>query len=272
MSLCPFSLLLSLNANSLLWGINRSPFLIAVWIPFLFFPAQIILLTGSMIFKSECRKSKRSRLSVHSSCRMFGTNESVICSLCTLLQTLHTGPMAAFLMHTKDNPMKVLGVLAVIIGVMVMIILSISTVTFWRNKRSPKIVPARRIIKKRQNYQPRTIKMEWLSFKKSCSNVATKFTVKEDTISLQNENSNNSSQMPSLPPPPPSAPIPLHAPVFKIQEPSWKLSTVSGSLSPKLVNKQARKKGVLSTHDTALVSELKQRFEIRNSAIGQPHI
>ncbi|KAL7990290.1 hypothetical protein Chor_013720, partial [Crotalus horridus] len=187
-------------------------------------------------------------------------------------ETLHTGPMGAFLMQTKDNPMKALGVLAGIIGFMVMIILLISTVTFWRNKRSPKIVPARRIIKKRQNYQPRTIKMEWLSFKKTCSNVAEKFTVKEDTVSLQNENSNNSSQMPSLPPPPPSAPIPLHAPVFKIQEPIWKLSTVSGSLSPKLVNKQSRKKGALSTQDTALVSELKQRFEIRNSAIGQPHI
>ncbi|KAK9400483.1 cadherin-related family member 1 [Crotalus adamanteus] len=187
-------------------------------------------------------------------------------------ETLHTGPMGAFLMQTKDNPMKALGVLAGIIGFMVMIILLISTVTFWRNKRSPKIVPARRIIKKRQNYQPRTIKMEWLSFKKSCSNVAEKFTIKEDTVSLQNENSNNSSQMPTLPPPPPSAPIPLHAPVFKIQEPTWKLSTVSGSLSPKLVNKQSRKKGALSAQDTALVSELKQRFEIRNSAIGQPHI
>lgn len=180
--------------------------------------------------------------------------------------------MAAFLMHTKDNPMKALGVLAGIIGVMVLIILLISTATFWRNKRSPKIVPARRIIRKRQDYQPRTIRMEWLSFKKSWSNVAEKFTVKEDTLSLQNGNSNNSSQVPSLPPPPPSAPIPLQAPLFKIQEPTWKLSTVSGSLSPKLANKQARKKMALSTPETALVSELKQRFEIRNSAIGQPHI
>lgn len=180
--------------------------------------------------------------------------------------------MAAFLMKTKDNPMKAIGVLAGLIGIMVMVILFISTAMFWRNKRSPRIMPARRIIKKRPNYQPRTIRMEWLSFKKSSSNAAEKFTVKEDTISLQNENSNNSSQMPSLPPPPPSVPIPSQAPLFKVQEPTWKLSTVSGALSPKFINKQARKKGALLAADTALVSELKQRLEMRNSVISQPHI
>ncbi|ETE69024.1 Cadherin-related family member 1, partial [Ophiophagus hannah] len=188
-------------------------------------------------------------------------------------ETLHTGPMAAFLLQTKDNPMKAVGVLAGLIGVMVMAILFISTAMFWRNKRSPRIMPARRIIKKRPNYQPRTLRMGWLSFKKSSSKAAEKFTVKEDAVSLQNENSNNSSQVPSLPPPPPpSGPMPSSAPLFKVQEPPWTLSTVSGSLSPKLVKKQARRKGALFTADAALVSELKQRLEMRNSAIGQPHI
>ncbi|XP_007420869.1 cadherin-related family member 1 isoform X1 [Python bivittatus] len=187
-------------------------------------------------------------------------------------ETLHKGPMAAFLMQTKDNPMKALGVLAGIIGVMVMIILLISTAMFWRNKRSPKIMPARRIIKKRQNYQPRTIRMEWLRFKRSSSNPAEKFTVEGEAASLQNENSNNSSQVLSLPPPPPSVPTPLQAPVFKTQDPTWKLPTVSGSLSPQLLNKQGKKKRALFTNHSALVSELKQRLEMRNSAVGQPHI
>ncbi|KAM6442452.1 cadherin-related family member 1 isoform 1-T1 [Liasis olivaceus] len=187
-------------------------------------------------------------------------------------ETLPKGPMAAFLMQTKDNPMKALGVLAGIIGVMVMIILLISTAMFWRNKRSPKIMPARRIIKKRQNYQPRTIRMEWLRFKRSSSNAAEKFTVEGEAASLQNENSNNSSQVLSLPPPPPSVPTPLRAPVFKTQDPTWKLPTVSGSLSPQLLNKQGKKKRALFTNHTALVSELKQRLEMRNSAVGQPHI
>uniref|UniRef100_A0A8C5SEJ3 Uncharacterized protein n=1 Tax=Laticauda laticaudata TaxID=8630 RepID=A0A8C5SEJ3_LATLA len=186
----------------------------------------------------------------------------------------HTGPMAAFLLQTKDNPMKAIGVLAGLIGVMVMIILFISTAMFWRNKRSPRIMPARRIIKKRPNYQPRTLRMEWLSFKKFSSKAAEKFAVKEDAISLQNENSNNSSQVLSLPSPPlPPGLMPSPAPLFKVQEPPWTLSTVSGSLSPKLVKKQARKKaGALFAADAALVSELKQRLEMRNSAIGQPHI
>ncbi|KAG8135224.1 hypothetical protein E2320_008267 [Naja naja] len=176
-------------------------------------------------------------------------------------EMLHMGPMAAFLLQTKDNPMKAVGVLAGLIGVMVMAILFISTAMFWRNKRSPRIMPARRIIKKRPNYQPRTLRMEWLSFKKSSTKAADKFTIKEDAVSLQNENSNNSSQVPSLPPPPTT-----------VQEPPWMLSTVSGSLSPKLVKKQARRKGALFSADAALVSELKQRLEMRNSAIGQPHI
>ncbi|XP_026528520.1 cadherin-related family member 1 [Notechis scutatus] len=189
-------------------------------------------------------------------------------------EMFHTGPMAAFLLQTKDNPMKAIGVLAGLIGVMVMAILFISTAMFWRNKRSPRIMPARRIIKKRPNYQPRTLRMEWLSFKKFSSKAAEKFAVKEDAISLQNENSNNSSQVPSLLPPPlPSGLMPPPAPLFKVQEPPWTLSTVSGSLSPKLVKKQARKKaGALFAADTALVSELKERLEMRNSAIGQPHI
>ncbi|XP_063163794.1 cadherin-related family member 1 isoform X1 [Candoia aspera] len=187
-------------------------------------------------------------------------------------ETLHKGPMAAFLMQTKDNPMKALGVLVGVIGVMVMIILSISTAMFWRNKRSPKIMPVRRIIKKRQNYQPRTIRMEWLRFKRSSSHAAEKFTVEEEATSLQNENSNNSSQVLSLPPPPPSVPTALRVPVFKAQDPTWKLPTVSGSLSPEFLNKQGKKKRAVFTPHTALVSELKQRLEMRNSATGQPHI
>ncbi|XP_053168649.1 cadherin-related family member 1 isoform X2 [Hemicordylus capensis] len=184
-------------------------------------------------------------------------------------ETLHKGPMAAFLMQTKDNPMKALGVLAGVMGAMVVITILISTAMFWRNKRSNKIMPVRRIIKKRQNYQPRTIRMEWLKFKRS-SNAAEKFAVEEDNKSLQNENSNNNFQVP--PPPPPTAPAPPPVPVFKTIVPEWRVPTVSGSLSPKIISKQIKKKGPACTSHNALVSELKQKFEQRNAAIGQPHI
>ncbi|XP_007067332.2 cadherin-related family member 1 isoform X2 [Chelonia mydas] len=184
-------------------------------------------------------------------------------------ETLHKGPMAAFLMHTKDNPMKALGVLAGVMGVMVVITIMISTAMFWRNKRSNKIMPVRRIIKKRQIHQPRTVRMEWLKFKLS-SNPAEKFAIEDDTKSLQNENSNNNVQVPSLPPTAPALPpSPVLAP--KINTTEWRVTTVSGSLNPKFINKPGKKKGPSSTHN-ALVSELKQKFEKRNIASNNLHI
>ncbi|XP_042315811.1 cadherin-related family member 1 [Sceloporus undulatus] len=185
-------------------------------------------------------------------------------------ETLHKGPMAAFLMQTKDNPMKALGVLAGVMGVMVVITILISTAMFWRNKRSNKIMPVRRIIKKRQNYQPRTIRMEWLKFKRS-SSAAEKFAVQEDTKSLQNENSNNNFQVPP-PPPPPAAPALPPAPAFKTSAPEWRVPTVSGLLSPKVVSKPTKKRGTICMSHNALVSELKQRFEMRNAVVGQPQV
>ncbi|KAH0623447.1 hypothetical protein JD844_006206 [Phrynosoma platyrhinos] len=185
-------------------------------------------------------------------------------------RTLHKGPMAAFLMQTKDNPMKALGVLAGVMGVMVVITILISTAMFWRNKRSNKIMPVRRIIKKRQNYQPRTIRMEWLKFKRS-SSAAEKFTVQEDTKSLHNENSNNNFQVP-LPPSPPAAPALPPAPAFKTSAPEWRVPTVSGSLSPKFVSKQTKKRGTICMSHNALVSELKHKFEMRNAIVGQPQV
>uniref|UniRef100_A0A803TIF0 Cadherin-related family member 1 n=1 Tax=Anolis carolinensis TaxID=28377 RepID=A0A803TIF0_ANOCA len=180
-------------------------------------------------------------------------------------------PMAAFLMQTKDNPMKALGVLAGVMGVMVVITILISTAMFWRNKRSNKIMPVRRIIKKRQNYQPRTIRMEWLKFKRS-SSAAEKFTVQEDAKSLHNENSNNNFQVPP-PPPPPIAPALPPAPAFKTHASEWRVPTVSGLLSPgKVISKQTKKGGTTCMSQNALVSELKQKFELRNAVSGEPQV
>uniref|UniRef100_A0A8D0GFV1 Cadherin-related family member 1 n=1 Tax=Sphenodon punctatus TaxID=8508 RepID=A0A8D0GFV1_SPHPU len=181
-------------------------------------------------------------------------------------ETLHKGPMAAFLMQTKDNPMKALGLLAGVMGVMVVITILISTAMFWRNKRSNKIMPVRRIIKKR-NYQPRTIRTEWLKFRRS-SNAAEKFVVEDDTNSLQNENCNNNIQVPPLPPTAPALPPP---PVPRMNSPEWRVPTVSGSLSPKFINKQLKKKVPSNIH-SALVSELKLKFEKRNAAMNHAHI
>ncbi|XP_062474836.1 cadherin-related family member 1 isoform X3 [Pezoporus occidentalis] len=184
-------------------------------------------------------------------------------------ETLHKGPMAAFLMQTKDNPMKALGVLAGVMGIMVLITSMISTAMFWRNKRSSKIMPVRRIIKKRQTPQPRTMRMEWLKFKRP-SNAAEKFVVENDAKDLHNENSNNNIQ---VAPVPPTAPLPPPPPTVapRGDASGWRVPTVSGSLTPKFINKQVKKRGHGSAHN-ALVSELKMRFEKRNAAMGEPHI
>ncbi|NXW43093.1 CDHR1 protein, partial [Nyctiprogne leucopyga] len=184
-------------------------------------------------------------------------------------ETLHKGPMAAFLMQTKDNPMKALGVLAGVMGIMVLITILISTAMFWRNKRSNKIMPVRRIIKKRQTPQSRTIRMEWLKFKRP-GNAAEKFVVEDDAKNLHNENSNNNIQIASMPP---TAPLPPPPPTLapRGDDPGWRVPTVSGSLTPKFINKQLKKRGHGSAHN-ALVSELKMKFEKRNAAIGEPHI
>ncbi|XP_021253314.1 cadherin-related family member 1 isoform X2 [Numida meleagris] len=184
-------------------------------------------------------------------------------------ETLHKGPMAAFLMQTKDNPMKALGVLAGVMGIMVLITIMISTAMFWRNKRSNKIMPVRRIIKKRQTQQSRTVRMEWLKFKRP-SNAAEKFVVEDDAKSLQNENSNNNVQ---AAPVPPAAPLPPPPPALATSGNTavWRVPTVSGSLTPKFINKQLKKRGHSSAH-SALVSELKMKFEKRNAAMGEPHI
>uniref|UniRef100_A0ACB8F8T1 Cadherin- member 1 n=1 Tax=Sphaerodactylus townsendi TaxID=933632 RepID=A0ACB8F8T1_9SAUR len=185
-------------------------------------------------------------------------------------ETLHKWPMATFLMHTKDNPMKALGVLAGVMAIMVMITILISTAMFWRNKRSNKIMPVRRIIRKRQNSQPRMVKLDWLKFKSFARDTET-FTPQDDIRSLQNENSNN-NLVQVLPPSLPAAPAPPPAPTFMASLSDWRVPTVSGSLSPKIKSKQMKKKGSGSMGHNALVSELKLRFEKRNTASGRPHI
>ncbi|KAM4774886.1 cadherin-related family member 1 isoform 3-T5 [Cyanocitta cristata] len=184
-------------------------------------------------------------------------------------ETLHKGPMAAFLMQTKDNPMKALGVLAGVMGIMVLITIMISTAMFWRNKRSNKVMPVRRIIKKRQMPPSRTVRMEWLKFKRP-SNAAEKFVIEEEVKSLHNENSNNNIQ---VVPVPPASPLPPPPPALgpRSDAPGWRVPTVSGSLTPKHVIKPQKNKCHGSTHN-ALVSELKMRFEKRNAAFGEPHI
>ncbi|XP_075466579.1 cadherin-related family member 1 isoform X2 [Ascaphus truei] len=171
---------------------------------------------------------------------------------------LHKGPMAAFLMQSKDNPMKALGVLAGVMAIMVVITVFISTAMFWRNKKSNKVMPLRRIIKRRRtDHPPRTARTEWLKFKRS-NGSADKFTIQEMEANLENENGNNNIQVTPLPPNAPTPPPPPSL-MPRVGKAEWRLTTVSGSLTPRIIDEQMKEK--VPSASAALVSELKQMLE-----------
>uniref|UniRef100_A0A673W0A8 Cadherin related family member 1 n=1 Tax=Salmo trutta TaxID=8032 RepID=A0A673W0A8_SALTR len=60
------------------------------------------------------------------------------------------GPMAAFLLQSRHNPMKALGMVAGVISILVGVTVLISTAMFLRNTKSNRIMPARRIIIRRR--------------------------------------------------------------------------------------------------------------------------
>ncbi|XP_075697862.1 cadherin-related family member 1 [Rhinoderma darwinii] len=171
---------------------------------------------------------------------------------------LHKGPVAAFLMQSKDNPMKALGVLAGVMAIMVVITVLISTAMFWRNKKSNKVMPIRRIIRRRRpDHPPRTIRTEWLKFKRSTGS-AEKFTMQDVEADLQNDNGNNNSQFATFTPNAPSPPPPPRL-LPKASKTEWSLPTVSGSLTPRIIDQQMKQR--VPSASAALVSELKLMLE-----------
>uniref|UniRef100_F1MI44 Cadherin-related family member 1 n=1 Tax=Bos taurus TaxID=9913 RepID=F1MI44_BOVIN len=181
-------------------------------------------------------------------------------------EMLSRSPMAAFLMQTKDNPMKAVGVLAGIMAIIVAITVLISTATFWRNKKSNKVQPVRRVLRKRPSPAPRSVRIEWLKFRRT--KAADKFVLKE---APPNENCNNNSSRGSTPAPQAPAPPPPPSPAPSVGQAPWTVPTVSGSLAPQQPQQPspkpravAKRKAVGSPVQSALVSELRQKFEKKN--------
>ncbi|XP_029383328.1 cadherin-related family member 1 isoform X1 [Echeneis naucrates] len=165
------------------------------------------------------------------------------------------GPMAAFLMKSRDNPMKALGLVTFIITMLVGVTVLISTALYMRNSKSNRIMPARRIIKRRpRDQQPWTLKMPGIKF----NNPADKFVLGDPERSPQRNTSNPRPRppppsAPCLPPPPPSNTRPSERPRA--------VPTISGALASKGSKKaksSRRKEGNISS---ALVSELKMKLE-----------
>ncbi|XP_026034261.1 cadherin-related family member 1 isoform X3 [Astatotilapia calliptera] len=165
------------------------------------------------------------------------------------------GPMAAFLMKSRDNPLKALGMVTFIISVLVGGTVLISTAMYMRNSKSNRIMPARRIIKRRpRDQQPWTFKIPVIKF----TNPGEKFLITNPESSLQQETGS-----PRLKPPPPIAPC-LPPPPPSNVRPNERLRavpTISGALASKGSKKaksSRRKEGNISS---ALVSELKMKLE-----------
>ncbi|XP_006791147.1 cadherin-related family member 1 isoform X2 [Neolamprologus brichardi] len=165
------------------------------------------------------------------------------------------GPMAAFLMKSRDNPLKALGMVTFIISVLVGGTVLISTAMYMRNSKSNRIMPARRIIKRRpRDQQPLTFKIPVIKF----TNPGERFLITDPESSLQQETGSLRLKppppiAPCLPPPPPSNTRPNERPRA--------VPTISGALASKGSKKaksSRRKEGNISS---ALVSELKMKLE-----------
>lgn len=163
--------------------------------------------------------------------------------------------MAVFLMKSRDNPVKAIGMVTVIISMLVGVTVLISTAMYMRNSKSNRIMPVRRIIKRRpREQQPWTFKMPVIKF----NNLADKFLIDDPENSPTRDTSS-----PRPKPPPPSAPC-LPPPPPSNTRPSERpraVPTISGALASKGSKKaksSRRKEGNISS---ALVSELKMKLE-----------
>ncbi|KAG9341038.1 hypothetical protein JZ751_019792 [Albula glossodonta] len=185
---------------------------------------------------------------------------------CTWSLTQLMGPMAAFLMQSRDNPVKVLGMVAGVISIMVVVTILISTAMFMRNKKSNRITPARRIIKKR----PRERKALALKLPfRSASNPADKFILRDPEKNADNANYNNNVHWP--PPPPPCAPALPPPPTschYRHSERQRPVPTVSGTVASKATKRSFRSKD--TNINSAFVSELKMRLEQKSKSRNSP--
>ncbi|KAF4090380.1 hypothetical protein AMELA_G00051200 [Ameiurus melas] len=156
------------------------------------------------------------------------------------------GPLASFLMKSRENPMQILGMIAAVIIALVFVTVLISTATFMRNKKSNKILPTRRIIRKK----PRQIK-QWNFHNPFKQQNNTERFMKESVVT-ENVNCNNNSVgvHQSLPLPPP---LPGYS---RLGERRWVVPSI-----PETVAKRKCFRNNQSHINTALVSELKFRLE-----------
>uniref|UniRef100_A0A8C2E9A2 Cadherin-related family member 1a n=1 Tax=Cyprinus carpio TaxID=7962 RepID=A0A8C2E9A2_CYPCA len=175
------------------------------------------------------------------------------------------GPLTSFLLKSRENPMQFLGLVSGVIIIMVFVTVFISTVIYVRNVKSNKILPSRRIIRRKR--KPRRQDDFHQPFREECCGV--KFRNEDLEIpTADNINCNNNvkgcfHRTPPLPPDAPVMPPPLPS-HFRHGDREWTVPTVSASVASKTKKRSHRCKD--NPVNTALVSELKLRLEQKNMA------
>lgn len=152
--------------------------------------------------------------------------------------------------------MKALGVVTAVICILVGVTVLISTAMFMRNSKSNRIMPARRVIKRRPRDQQTWTSKMLLKF----NNPSDKFRI-TDPESRPEQRS--SSPRPRPPPPsapslPPPAPTPSYA---RAVERPRAVPTISGVLASKGSKKGKPSRRKEANVSSALVSELKKKLE-----------
>uniref|UniRef100_A0A3P9A0L6 Cadherin-related family member 1 n=1 Tax=Esox lucius TaxID=8010 RepID=A0A3P9A0L6_ESOLU len=189
------------------------------------------------------------------------------------------GSMAAFLMQSRDDPVKALGMAAGVISILVGLTVLISTAMFLRNTKSNRIVPARRIIIRRR---PQSDRKPWTfsalfrggGRRNDPSNKFTEGEAESGNVDVGNTCGTRGPRSVPQPPrapclPPPAGPLPpSNTRPGDRSRPRAPVPTVSGALSSKAPKRPNRGKESSASSETskvpmssALVSELKMRLE-----------
>ncbi|KAI7805319.1 putative cadherin-related family member 1 [Triplophysa rosa] len=174
------------------------------------------------------------------------------------------GPLASFLMKSRENPMHILGLIGGVIVTVVCVTVLISTVIYIRNIKSNRILPSRRIIRRkckprrRENFQqPFREENHGDHFRERGSEIP--------TVENVNCNNNRSACKHRSPPSPPNAPVPPPLPShYRKKDRDWTVPTVSASVASKTKKRSVKEKD--NPVNTALVSELKLRLEQKKMA------
>ncbi|KAM6916735.1 cadherin-related family member 1a isoform 1-T1 [Xenentodon cancila] len=173
------------------------------------------------------------------------------------------GPLGSFLMQNRNKPLQIIGLLAGVIGLMVIVTVIISTATFMRNKKSNRILPNRRVRRRPQKPQMWNFKNPFKTADTSRETFRVEEEQQDQEVMMDNINYNNNvtnvvRNWP--PPPPPCAPsLPAPPPLYVPGERHWTVPTVSATVAPKPRKKLSTERQ--NTVNKALVSELKLRLE-----------